>query len=100
MKFVATKKGMTTNFFHPSLLLLFLDPGPEIRDPGWVKIRIWDKNPESATLLIFTEFRPIPYFGYKDVLCDDRQDFVAWSSISRLEGSFFVNIKKSFQDPK
>ncbi len=34
------KKGMTTNFFPFSLLLLFLDPGPEIRDPGWVKIRI------------------------------------------------------------
>jgi hypothetical protein len=27
---------MTTNFFHPSILLLFLDPGSEIRDPGWV----------------------------------------------------------------
>jgi hypothetical protein len=27
VKFVATKKDMTTNFFHPSLLLLFLDPG-------------------------------------------------------------------------
>jgi hypothetical protein len=25
-----------------SLLLLFLDPGSEIRDPGWVKIRIRD----------------------------------------------------------
>jgi hypothetical protein len=25
--FVATKKGWTTNFFHPSLSLLFLDPG-------------------------------------------------------------------------
>jgi hypothetical protein len=25
---------MTTNFFHPSLLLLFLDPGSEIRDSG------------------------------------------------------------------
>ncbi len=25
--FVATKKGMATNFFHPSLLLLLLDPG-------------------------------------------------------------------------
>ncbi len=24
---MATKKGMTTNFFNPSLLLLFLDPG-------------------------------------------------------------------------
>jgi hypothetical protein len=35
VKFVATKKGMTTHFFHPPLLLLFLDP-------GWVKIRIRD----------------------------------------------------------
>ena len=54
MKFVATKKGMTTIFFHLSLLLLFLDPGSEIRDPGWVKIRIRNteifghKNPGSA----------------------------------------------------
>jgi hypothetical protein len=32
VKFVATKQGMTTIFFHPSLLLLFLDPGSEIRD--------------------------------------------------------------------
>jgi hypothetical protein len=35
---------MTTNFFHPSLLLLFLDP-------GWVKIRIRDNHPGSATLM-------------------------------------------------
>ena len=33
-KFMATKKGMTTNFFHPSLLWRFLDPGSEIQDPG------------------------------------------------------------------
>jgi hypothetical protein len=32
-------------------LLLFLDPGSEIRDPGWVKIRIRDKHPGSATLV-------------------------------------------------
>jgi hypothetical protein len=32
---------MTTNFFHPSLLLRFLDP-------GWVKIRIRD-NPQHCT---------------------------------------------------
>jgi hypothetical protein len=78
VKFMATKKGMTTNFYHPSLLLLFLDPGSEIRDlgsgirdpgseirdprskirdpgseirdPGWVKIRIRDKHRGSATL--------------------------------------------------
>ncbi len=49
---MAQKKGMTINFFHPCLSLLFLDPGSEIRDPGWVKIRIRDKHPGSAPLLI------------------------------------------------
>jgi hypothetical protein len=45
------------NFFHPSLLLLFLDP-------GWVKIRIRDKHPGSATLmanLFFSHKSPV-YF--------------------------------------
>ncbi len=32
VKFMAHKKVMTTNFFHPCLSLLFLDPGSEIRD--------------------------------------------------------------------
>jgi hypothetical protein len=32
VKFVATKNGIKTNFFHPSLLLLFLDPRSGIRD--------------------------------------------------------------------
>jgi hypothetical protein len=35
--FVATRIGRTTNFFHPSLLLLFLDPGSGMdknQDPG------------------------------------------------------------------
>jgi hypothetical protein len=37
VKFMATKKGMATNFFRPSLLLLFLDPGSRMgknQDPG------------------------------------------------------------------
>ncbi len=38
VKFVTTKKGMTTKkIFRPSLLLRFLDLGSEIQDPGWVK---------------------------------------------------------------
>ncbi len=42
---------MTSIFFSPlSFVLLFLDPGSEIRDPGRVKIRIRDKHPWSATL--------------------------------------------------
>ncbi len=40
--FVATKKVGQQIFFHPDLLLLFLDPGSGIRDPGWTKIRIRD----------------------------------------------------------
>jgi hypothetical protein len=56
VKFVATKKGMTTNFFPPSLLLRFLDPGSDILDPGWVKKSgpgIRDKHPGSATLYYY-----------------------------------------------
>jgi hypothetical protein len=43
---------MTTNFFSPLLLLMFVEPGSKIRDPGWVKIRIRDKHPGSATLMM------------------------------------------------
>jgi hypothetical protein len=39
---------MTSNFFSPlSFVAVF---GSGIRDPGWVKIRIRDKHPGSATL--------------------------------------------------
>jgi hypothetical protein len=49
VKFVATKKGITTNIFSPlSFVAAF---GSGIRDPGWVKIRIGDKHPGSATLV-------------------------------------------------
>ncbi len=51
VKFVAIKKGLTRNFFSPLSLVTVLDPGSGIRDPGWVKIRIRDKHPGSATLL-------------------------------------------------
>ncbi len=60
-------KGKTVGqqIFPPPLLLLWLDlgsgiqdPGSEIRDPGsgirdpaWIKIRIRDKHPGTATLL-------------------------------------------------
>jgi hypothetical protein len=36
---MATKEGMTTNFFILSFVAVF---GSGIRDPGWVKIRIRD----------------------------------------------------------
>jgi hypothetical protein len=46
---VATKKDMTTNLFSPlSFSAVF---GSGIRDPKWIKIRIRDKHPGSATLL-------------------------------------------------
>jgi hypothetical protein len=34
VKFVATKKAMTKSFLGPYHLLLFLDPGYGIQDPG------------------------------------------------------------------
>jgi hypothetical protein len=40
VKYVATQKGMTTNFFSPLSFVAAL--GSWIRDPGWVKIRIRD----------------------------------------------------------
>ncbi len=49
-KFCNSMKTGKKQIFHPFLLLLFLDPGSEIRDPEWVKIRIRDKHPGSATL--------------------------------------------------
>ncbi len=44
MKFVATKKGLTTNFFTPLFCCCFWirDPKSKIRDLEWVKIRIQD----------------------------------------------------------
>jgi hypothetical protein len=38
-----------------------LDPGYEVRDPGWVKIRIRDKHPGSATLGCLTPYT-LPVF--------------------------------------
>ncbi len=42
MKFVATKNGRTTKIFLPFCLVMLLDPGSKIPDPGLIKIRIWD----------------------------------------------------------
>ncbi len=45
---MATKKGLTINFFPPlSFVPVF---GSGIRDPEWIIIRIRDKHPGSATL--------------------------------------------------
>ncbi len=44
VKFVATKKGKTTNFFAFLFCCCCW-----IRDPGWIKIRIREKHPRSAT---------------------------------------------------
>jgi hypothetical protein len=44
---------MTTNIFSSlSFVAVF---GSGIRDPGWVKIRIRDKHPGSATLIKISE---------------------------------------------
>ncbi len=49
MIFVDTKKCRTTNFFPPTLLLLLLDPGFEIRDQEWITIRIRNLDNHSGS---------------------------------------------------
>ncbi len=49
---MATKKGTATILFHPSSLLLFLDPRSDIRDPGWVKIKIREKPWTTAAIAV------------------------------------------------
>ncbi len=64
MKFVATNRGMTTNFFSPlSFVAVF---GSGIRDPGSGMGKnqdpgseIGDKHPGSATLVFIIEPLPI-----------------------------------------
>jgi len=49
------KKRYDNKFFFTNVFLCCFwiqDPKSEIRDPGWVKIRIRDKHPGSATLQI------------------------------------------------
>ena len=43
---------MDEKIFFPPLLVVLLDPGYEIRDPGWIKIRIREKHPGSATRFV------------------------------------------------
>jgi hypothetical protein len=42
---MAPKKRYDNNFFSPLSFIAVFDPGLEIRDPGWIKIRIRDKHP-------------------------------------------------------
>jgi hypothetical protein len=52
VKFLATKKGMTTNFFHPPFLFLFLDPGSGMgknQDPNTGFGTLWPaENPRGT----------------------------------------------------
>jgi hypothetical protein len=74
-----------------------LDPGSEIRDPGWVKIRIRDKPPGSATLenakvlvvlwCIFVQ-GAIPAISYSSS-DDDDEDF--FDAEVRYHVSYFYN---------
>jgi hypothetical protein len=58
MIFVA-KKMAVQNIFSPSSF--GADFGSEIWDPGWIKIRIREKHPGSATLIILLRilYRPM-----------------------------------------
>jgi hypothetical protein len=87
---VATKKGLTTNFFSPlSFVAAFgsgiLDPRVGIRDPEWVKIRIRDKHPGSATLFLLfgTEISYVPTLPRLPELGPSSLDM---ADLGRLEG--------------
>jgi hypothetical protein len=70
---------VTTNFFHSSLLLLFLDPGS-----GMDKIRIRDKHPGSATL-------PKSRVSNPDHFYTDPDPDPAFHSIADQDPSFHFN---------
>jgi hypothetical protein len=77
---------MTTNFFHPSLLLLFLYP-------GWVKIRIRDKHPGSATLLRIRKIKSLLNKIKKlSYLFHYQRHFVCWHCVLKIY--FFGNAYK------
>jgi hypothetical protein len=69
---------MTTHFF--SLLSFIAVFGSGIRDPGWVKIRIRDKNPGSATLkyTVRKNSKPpaVPVSLLEEVLVLDERDAI------------------------
>jgi hypothetical protein len=53
MIFVGTKNGRTKKFFSLFWCCCWIrDQGSEIREPGWIKIRIRDKHSGSATLVL------------------------------------------------
>jgi hypothetical protein len=54
---------LTTNFFTLSFVAV-LNTGSEIRDPGYVKIRIRDKHPGSATLKKLKSKENLDFFGF------------------------------------
>jgi hypothetical protein len=56
VKFVATTKGLITNFSPLSFVAVF---GSGIRDPKWVKIRIRDKHLGSATLFSIMDLNAV-----------------------------------------
>ncbi len=81
---------MTTNFFHPSLLLLFLDPGS-------VKIRIRDKHPGSATLYIGNSYGTHTY-GTKYKSSSERLEIIF---VCKFQSSTWnrIRIPNTYPDP-
>ncbi len=107
MIFVATKNGMTKKF---SPLLSWTccwiqDPGSEIRDPGWIKIRIQD--PGSATLwkrqvLTGTPYRYRSYYWFlKEIISSKLCTWIlsrpekAASSLMRWSSSWLGLMEKA-----
>ncbi len=78
---LATKKGMTMNFFHPSLLLLFLDQGSGINIP----------DPQHC----FPSFLLSPFLTSSHLFFV----FLSFCSVASFHSSFLLPFRPLFQSP-
>jgi hypothetical protein len=75
VNFIATKKGRTNKIFPTTSFLLLLDLRSGIRDPGWKKMRIREKNPGTAVCLfdslfvIFIATKKVRTTNFSSLLC-------------------------------
>ncbi len=78
---MATKKGLTTNFFHPSLLLLFLDPGSGMGKNQVLGSGINIPDPQHLNLVPLSFLDASPYNALKKCWFYVRVSFgVKWLS--------------------
>jgi len=108
VKFLATKKDMTTHFFTPLFCccLWIRDQGSGIRHPGWVKIRIRDKHhgsrkssstPSSPSHTEPLKFATHPPYTFK-FLCDlNHKNMLLFLYYTVFFSFFFISFSPLWQ---